>query len=117
MKRSALQIGAVVGLHNKYTIDEVIGLGANCIVYDAHSLDDLRNKKAVKLKECYPAIASVTRKENALFWKEDSDKESAYARFDKAYQISSRCRIPILQEARSSILLTFSNSTTPSMLQ
>lgn len=90
MKRSPLPVGAIVGPDNKYTIDRVIGLGANCVVYDAYYLDCLGNKKPVKLKECYPAVANVTRNENNLFWKEDSDKESAYARFEQSYQIASQ---------------------------
>lgn len=88
MKRSLLAIGTEVGIKIKYIIDAVIGLGANCIVYDAHYLDSLGNKKPVKLKECYPVVANITRNESVLFWEEDSDKESAFDRFDKSYRIA-----------------------------
>lgn len=90
MKRIPLPIGAVAGIDNKYTTDAIIGLGANCIVYDAHYLDSLGNKKPVKLKECYPIAANVTRNKNVLSWKDGSEKESAYARFEQSYQIASQ---------------------------
>lgn len=90
MKRIPLPIGAMAGIDNKYTTDAIIGLGANCIVYDAHYLDSLGNKKPVKLKECYPIAANVTRNKNVLIWKDGSEKESAYARFEQSYQIASQ---------------------------
>jgi len=90
VRRSPLLIGSEVGSYKKYIIDEIIGFGANCIVYDAHYEDGFGNKKSVKLKECYPAALNITRNDNVLIWENDSDKEFAFTHFTQSYQIASQ---------------------------
>ncbi len=55
MKRTPLSHGSVITSPSaNYTIDSVIGQGANCVVYKAHYSDNNGYNKDIILKECYP---------------------------------------------------------------
>ena len=81
MKRIPLKKGEKVTSNYNYIIDGVLGSGATCIVYDAHFVDSQGNKKAVKLKECYPYDLSVKRADNTLVWPKEEEKDTATAKF------------------------------------
>lgn len=90
MKRIPLKKGEKVTSNYNYIIDGVLGSGATCIVYDAHFVDSQGNKKAVKLKECYPYGFAVERIDNNLVWSKEDEKTSAMANFESSYNILSR---------------------------
>lgn len=90
MKRIPLKKGEKVTSNYNYIIDGVLGSGATCIVYDAHFVDSLGNKKEVKLKECYPYGLLVERTNNNLVWSKEDEKNSAMANFESSYNILSR---------------------------
>lgn len=58
--RIALQPGTRLSFYNRdhgvaaYTVTREIGRGASCIVYDATYETRMRDRKAVRIKECYP---------------------------------------------------------------
>lgn len=90
MKRIPLKKGEKVTSNYDYIIDSVLGSGATCIVYDAHFVDSQGNKKAVKLKECYPYGFAVERIGNNVIWSKEDEKTSAMANFESSYNILSR---------------------------
>lgn len=90
MKRIPLKKGEKVTSNYNYIIDGVLGSGATCIVYDAHFVDSLGNKKEVKLKECYPYGLLVERTNNNLVWSKEDEKTSAMANFESSYNILSQ---------------------------
>ena len=49
---------------HEFVIDDVVGFGATCIVYDAHYYDSNNCKHIVRIKECYPINLNITRDDN-----------------------------------------------------
>lgn len=75
------------GLH--ITINEEIGRGASCIVYDASYTDSMVSEHRVRLKECYPVYVEMERNENGILLPKENEMErfkEAKARFRSAYQ-------------------------------
>ena len=78
-----------VGGYTDYTIQNEVGRGGSCIVYDASYSDNLGNYKLVRIKECYPHALKITRTaDGALLAQNRSARafEEAKARFRQAYQ-------------------------------
>lgn len=90
MERKILSAGSAIKLTNStgaknYVIDKVIGRGAHCIAYEAHSIDSVNRR--VRIKECFPAGLGINRtKTGELVWPDESTKESSIEMFKKAYE-------------------------------
>lgn len=90
MKRIPLPAGATINSDSLcFTIDSVLGHGANCIVYNAHYDDRLKHRKEVIIKECYPVRASVSRQGNTLSWNSIDEMQSAFDRMQRSYDLAS----------------------------
>ena len=96
--REKLKAGTVINLTSgtngkgaakEITIDRVIGTGANAIVYDAHCFDGLQQKRLLRIKECYPYKAKITRYGNVIIFDDEKEKEKAFSAFEKAYRLQS----------------------------
>lgn len=73
-------------LSKSFFVDRVIGTGASCIVYEAHSYDLYGNRHNYRLKECYPYQARIVRRGLRLDWNNESEKERYLRQFQEAYQ-------------------------------
>lgn len=77
--RIALQSGTLLELSNMddsvdlYTIQNEIGRGGSCIVYDASYADNAGNLKTVRIKECYPFKLRIVREESGRLLPIESD--------------------------------------------
>lgn len=90
MKRIPLPVGAQIQSESLcFTIDSVLGHGANCIVYNAHYDDRSKHCKEVIIKECYPVRASVSRQEHTLSWDSADEMQSAFDRMQRSYDLAS----------------------------
>lgn len=90
MKRIPLPVGAQIQSDSlSFTIDSVLGYGANCIVYKAHYDDGYKHDKKVIMKECYPIRASVSRQEHTLTWDSVDEMQSAFDRMQWSYDLAS----------------------------
>ncbi|MDE6724844.1 MAG: hypothetical protein K2J79_04490, partial [Ruminiclostridium sp.] len=96
--RTALKNGTTLRFynHNKglvtYTIQNEIGRGGSCIVYNAFYSDNSGGRKRVRIKECYPFALSISRKEtNELVPDIDdiSDFENIKEKFKNDFKIIS----------------------------
>ena len=59
-----------------YTINNVIGEGETCIVYDAYYLDKLGLRHNVRIKECYPdQYTESHRDNNQIIWHNEEEKK------------------------------------------
>ncbi|MBQ8932671.1 MAG: hypothetical protein IJ061_00120 [Lachnospiraceae bacterium] len=75
------------GVSREFIIQEVIGFGATCIVYQAYYLDEFKLRHFVKLKECFPL--SGTEKNRAgkeIVWTEEEKRQVQIDRFIFAYR-------------------------------
>ncbi len=67
--RTALKNGTMLKFYNSdrglitYTVQEEIGRGGSCIVYNACYTDNLCEQKPVRIKECYPFKLYISRNE------------------------------------------------------
>ena len=67
--RTALKNGTTLKFYNHdnglitYTIQNEIGRGGSCIVYNAFYSDNWGGRKRVKIKECYPFALDIFRKD------------------------------------------------------
>lgn len=87
MQRIALPPGAVIQLNSReYTISELIGDGATCMVYSAYYADTAGFRHQVNLKECYPYSASIIREQQNLHWQSCDEKEQSLSAFMRAYE-------------------------------
>ena len=64
--RTALQRGTVLRFSDgyEYTIADELARGGSSIVYNAFYPDNLGQKKAVRIKECYPFKCNLVRQPN-----------------------------------------------------
>ncbi|MFA0814759.1 MAG: hypothetical protein ACC608_03105 [Anaerofustis sp.] len=90
MERLPLDKGMTVVSNNHYIIDQTIGSGASCIVYDAHFFDSENNRKNVKLKECYPLNANIERDNMKLVWGNKDVRDESFKQFDHAYREANK---------------------------
>lgn len=81
-----------VCLHTKtnlrtYIINNVIGKGATCIVYDAYYLDELGLRHNVRIKECYPdQYTEGHRNNNEIIWHNEDEKKKGLEAFQNTYK-------------------------------
>lgn len=66
-----------------FIIDQQIGQGANCLVYEAYR--DGSPKHRVRIKECYPARQAPIREGQELRWLDESQRENALERFQEGF--------------------------------
>ena len=86
MSRIPLKKGDIVtSSKEEYVVQSVIGDGATGIVYDAIYYDSIGQSHAIRLKECYPFAAKVTRVETELHWENEQEKERNFNNFTAAY--------------------------------
>ena len=76
------------GATRQVYIEQVIGEGASCIVYDGFFVDVPGVKERCRLKECYPLDAKVVRQGDRLVWSDPAERLSAQKRFQSIRQIS-----------------------------
>lgn len=70
-----------------YTINNVIGEGATCIVYDAYYLDHLGLRHNVRIKECYPdQYTESHRDNNQIIWHNEEEKKKGLEAFQNTYE-------------------------------
>ena len=87
MQRIALPAGAVIQLNNReYTIVELIGDGATCMVYSAYYTDAVGYRHRVNLKECYPYHANIIRNQQNFQWQDCDEKTQCISAFKQAYE-------------------------------
>lgn len=91
--RTYLAPGTVIpvtgeGATRQVYIEQVIGEGASCIVYDGFFVDVPGVKERCRLKECYPLDAKIVRQGNRLVWSDLAERLSAQKRFQSVRQIS-----------------------------
>lgn len=70
----------------EFTITELIGAGASCIVYTAVQEDGEGNKYSVRLKEFYPNGMDIKRNGTALVISDDDKFSQLLAYFTSGYQ-------------------------------
>lgn len=69
-----------------YTINNAIGEGATCIVYDAYYLDKLGLRHNVRIKECYPdQYTESHRDNNQIIWHNEEEKKKGLEAFQNTY--------------------------------
>ena len=95
--RTCLSPGTIIpvtgeGTTRQVYIEQVIGEGASCIVYDGFFVDVSGVKERCRLKECYPLDAKIVRQGNRLVWSEPAERLSAQKRFQSIRQISFNMR-------------------------
>lgn len=87
MNRTPLKQGDTIVLNKRAcTIEEKLGDGATCIVYSAYYLDSVGMKHPVRIKECYPYRAGITRDGHGLLWVEPEEQQKALDAFQLAYE-------------------------------
>ena len=83
--KQKIQLSSSLG-QREYIIDELIGYGASCIVYNAYYLDNFKLRHYVKIKECYPISgAEDHRDQDSIVWKPDA-KSEYISRFEQVYK-------------------------------
>ena len=58
-----------------FEIQEVIGMGASCIVYMAVYTDAEQNQFTIRLKECFPDGLNICRKNDVLLISEENKEK------------------------------------------
>lgn len=91
--RTYLSPGTVIpvtgeGATRQVYIEQVIGEGASCIVYNGFFVDVPGVKERCRLKECYPLDAKIVRQGDQLVWSDPAERLSAQKRFQSIRQIS-----------------------------
>ena len=98
-----------------FEIQEVIGMGASCIVYTAVYTDAEKNQFTIRLKECFPEGLNIFRKNDVLVISEESEEkfEKHITHFTEGYkrQIALRS-IPENQNSISNIQGIFEGNNT-----
>lgn len=96
--RTALKNGTTLRFYNHdnglitYAIQNEIGRGGSCIVYNAFYSDNSGGRKRVRIKECYPFALNISRKETDELVPDkadDSDFEKSKENFKKDFKIIS----------------------------
>lgn len=73
--------------HRTYTIKDVIGKGATCIVYDAYYLDELGLKHNVRIKECFPSKYTENKRNNKeIIWHNEEEHQKGIEAFNNTYK-------------------------------
>ena len=81
------------GVKLLFFVDEVIGTGGSCIVYQGHYFNSTGSKKSVRIKECYPFKLNIIRNEEGHLLVNDKeiDKFEEYKScMKKAFGIAHR---------------------------
>lgn len=84
LKKSTIVVGTEKNTF-EYEIVDVIGNGANSIVYDARYFDSDNGYHSVRIKECYPYMSNVERIGDTLVWENETQKERDISNFKNAY--------------------------------
>lgn len=96
--RTALKNGTTLRFYNNdnglvtYAIQNEIGRGGSCIVYNAFYSDNSGGRKRVKIKECYPFALNIFRKDTNELVPDKSDAqdfEKCKEDFKKDFKICS----------------------------
>jgi len=98
-----------------FEIQEVIGMGASCIVYTAIYTDAEQNRFMVRLKECFPEGLNISRQNTFLVIPEESKEkfEKHITHFTEGYQRQILFRsIPESQNSISNIQGIFEGNHT-----
>lgn len=72
-----------------YIIDELIGRGGSCLVYNAEYKDKMKKPHRVRVKECYPFWLNLKRDDkNGLYCKAEEKEQflEEIKKFEKAYE-------------------------------
>lgn len=85
----SLRDGDVV---RKYHIDQIIGQGSSCIVYEAHPADGSGTVQNVRIKECYPVFADIKRNGQTLYWADEAIKQDAFGRYRTSVDLITSLR-------------------------
>ncbi len=89
-KRNPLSAGSIMHssakFEKEYYIDDVIGNGANCIVYNGHYIDSFGKSHKIRIKECYPHSSDIERKNDSLVWMDKNVEECDKTRFKESYE-------------------------------
>ena len=88
-----------------YYVVDVAGFGGSCIVYNGYYIDNLGNRKMVRIKECYPNKLSITRGVND----ELLITQSNQLKFDVCLQ-RMRCAYQVMNRLYNNHRLTNSTS-------
>ena len=91
--RTCLSPGTIIpvtgeGTTRQVYIEQVIGEGASCIVYDGFFVDVSGVKERCRLKECYPLDAKIVRQGDRLVWSDSAEKLSAQKHFQNIWKKS-----------------------------
>lgn len=73
------------GRSEQFTIDSILGYGANCIVYNVHRLDNDGHCYYYRMKECFPYNAGITRVGTSLNWPDEGRQNAALKSFRETY--------------------------------
>lgn len=84
LKKSTIVVGTEKNTF-EYKIVDVIGDGANSIVYDAQYFGSDKEYHSVRIKECYPYMSNVERIGDTLVWENETQKERDISNFKNAY--------------------------------
>lgn len=73
--------------NQKYIINDLIGEGASCLVYEAGYLDEIGLIRKVRIKELYPVDGcALTRANGNIIWDNEEIKEQYFLDFEKLYK-------------------------------
>lgn len=92
--RTALQRGTVLRFSDgyEYTIADELARGGSSIVYNAFYPDNLGQKKAVRIKECYPFKCNLVRQPNGGLLVPEAERtlfSEAKQKLRRAYQLGN----------------------------
>ena len=107
--RKRLESGHEINIEKgkKIIVQEEIGRGSNCIVYNARYYDSIDTPHTVRLKECYPNYIQIFREKSGKLELEELQK----TRFDKAKQLFKKAYQRNV-EIKNTLGLTNSTSNT-----
>lgn len=92
--RTALKSNTTLRFNDgyKYTITDELARGGSSIVYNAFYIDNLREKKAVRIKECYPFKCNLVRDPDGGLLVPEAEKalfSEAKQKMRRAYQLGN----------------------------
>ena len=83
-ERIALREKSIIA--DKYIIDEEIGRGGSCIVYNGHYIDDKSISHKIRIKEFYPYQADIVRENTNLIFVETNEVLERKEHFISSYE-------------------------------
>lgn len=95
MSRKCLGKGSILSLDKEYVIQEEIGRGASCLVYDGFYIDSSDGRHRVRIKECFPYYITAERDSQGRIVPAESWKkafEEAKDIFSDAYMRNTKIR-------------------------